>query len=137
MDPYIIFVEFGLKTVGSAFMRAVRKVLDHSFNSFVTVYISDILVTSKSFEEHLRHLDMLLQRLNKYFKLNFENAKFYCTEIPFLGVILSRDGIRPNPDKIRVIQNFNTPVNRGQLQQFLGLCIIIITENSMKIRSIN
>jgi len=65
---------------------------------------------------------MLLQRLNKYnFKLNLEKAKFCCTEIPFLGVILSRDGIRPNPDKIKVIQDFNTPANRVQLQQFIGV----------------
>jgi len=107
-------------------MRAIRNALDNSFDSFTTVYIDDILVTSKNFEEHLRHLDIFLQKLDKYnFKLNVEKAKFCCTEIPFLGVILSRDGIRLNPDKIKVIQDFNTFANRTQLQQlqqFIGVC---------------
>lgn len=116
-------VPFGLKTAGSAFMRAIRKALGNSFDSFITTYIDDILITSRSFEEHLQHLDKILRTLNRYnFKLNLEKARFCCTEIPFLGVILSREGIRPNSDKIKAIQNFVVPANKAQLQQFLGLC---------------
>ncbi|XP_011697582.1 PREDICTED: uncharacterized protein LOC105455741 [Wasmannia auropunctata] len=92
-------------------------------NTFLTIYVDDLLITSCNFEEHLEHLQLLFERLKEYnLRLKFGKSLFCRDEVPYLGVILSQEGIRPDPEKIKVIQEIPEPRNRLQLQKFVGVC---------------
>ena len=68
------------------------------------VYIDDILVCSKTAEEHARHLEEVLGRLrNNKLYANGEKSDFAHQEIEFLGHVLTRDGIKPNIKKVKAI----------------------------------
>lgn len=117
-------IPFGLKTAGSAFMRAVRCALGSNFDDFLTIYVDDFLVaTPGSFENHLRILSSVFLALQeKNFTLKLEKSLFFRKKIKFLGFELSIDGIRPLNDKLDVIFNFAAPRNRKELQSFIGIC---------------
>ena len=74
-------------------------------DDFVIVYIDDILVYSKTAEEHARHLEAVLGRLrdNKLYA-NGEKSDFVHEEIEFLGHVVTRDGIKPDMKKVKAIQ---------------------------------
>lgn len=93
-------------------------VLADYLNTFLTIYIDDLLITSNSFDEHLEHLQLLFSRLKEYdLRLKFSKSLFCRFEVPYLGVMLSQDGIRPDPEKIKIIQQVPEPKNRIQLQK--------------------
>ena len=116
-------IPFGLKTAGAGFMRVLDLALGNELREFVTNYVDDILVASRSFDEHLDHLGELFQRLEQYgFTLSLEKSQFFRETVPFLGFILSSKGIRADPEKLRAIEEFPIPQNRQQLQAFLGVC---------------
>lgn len=116
-------IPFGLKTAGSGFIRALNLALGNQFNDFLTCYVDDLLITSKGFEEHLCHLDLVFARLAKYnFTIRLSKSRFCQNSLPFLGFILDREGIRPDPERLGVIQRFADPRSKQQLQQFLGTC---------------
>lgn len=116
-------VPFGLKTAGSGFMRALRIALGNDFNSSVTSYVDDLLITSSSYDEHIDHLDKLFTRLILCgFTLKLKKTLFFRDAVPFVGFILTPNGIRPDPEKLAVILNFPRPVDRKQLQGFIGSC---------------
>lgn len=116
-------VPFGLKTAGSGFIRALNLALGNEYSEFLTCYIDDLLITSRSFEEHMHHLDLIFTKLAQHnFTLKLEKSKFCQESLNFLGFILSTDGIRPDPKKLEIIRNFAEPENKTQLQQILGIC---------------
>ena len=84
-------------------------------------FVDDLAVISKDFDAHIAHLEKLFDRLLKHnLKLNFKKSNFAQEEISFLGHILSNKGLRPDPEKITTIKNFERPKNLKQLQAFLG-----------------
>ena len=89
---------------------------------FVNVYIDDLVVASDSPEEHEEHLNQVFARLRKY-KLycNLKKCHFNQPELKFLGFICGRDGIKVDPAKIKVVQDWPTPKNAKEVQQWLGL----------------
>ena len=114
-------VPFELKTSTAALVRG----LDHALQGIgdhVISFVDDTLITSDSTEQHLRHLDELLTRLEKSnLTLNLSKSSFFKKETKFLGFILTTDGIQPDPEKIQGIMEFPTPRNTKQLRGFLGL----------------
>lgn len=114
---------FGLKTAVASFSRAINLILQpHSF-PFVHVYLDDILIVSSSFDEHMKHLQMVLSRLNEAgLTVKLGKCKFLQKELSFLGYILDANGLRTNPERTQAIQQFPTPTNVKKLQSFLGLC---------------
>lgn len=93
------------------------------FAEFLICYIDDLLVLSGDFREHLCHLDKVFARLLRYnFTLRLSKSKFARADLPFLGFVLSAEGVRPDPDRLNVIVNFEEPKDRVQLQRFLGVC---------------
>ena len=90
---------------------------------FVLIFFDDILVFSKTWEEHLHHLEMMLSILEKASLYAKESkCEFGMTELLYLGHIISVDGVRVDPEKIRAIVDWPTPTNLTQLKGFLGLC---------------
>jgi hypothetical protein len=97
-------------------------VLREYLDKFVIVFWDDILVYSKSKEEHEHHLKMVLQVLREhqlYAKLS--KCSFYRKQIPYLGHIISKDGIAVDPEKIEAIREWLAPKNITEVKSFMGL----------------
>jgi hypothetical protein len=91
-------------------------------DKFVIVFLDDILVYSKSEEEHEQHLRMVLQVLREhqlYDKLS--KFSFYQRKIHYLGHIISEEGIVVDPEKIKSITEWPTPRNVSEVRSFMGL----------------
>lgn len=70
-------------------------------------FIDDLLCMSKTFEQHPMHLRQLFDKLGeRNLTLNFEKSYFVCQEGRFLGHILSKDGLRPQPEELKIIKEF-------------------------------
>ena len=86
------------------------------------VYIDDVLNCSRTFEDHLKHLDQVLQRLRDAgLRLKAKKCVFLRDEVPYLGHVVSRDGIQPDPAKRDKMSSCPTPTDVSQVRQFLGL----------------
>ena len=100
----------------------MNQVLAPYIGKFCLVYLDDILVFSKTPGEHTQHLRQVLQAFRSaglYAKLS--KCKFALTEVPFLGHIISGAGIRPDPAKVQVVQDWVQPTCVAELRSFLGL----------------
>lgn len=116
-------IPFGLKTAGSGFIRAMSIALGQELEEFISCYVDDILIASRTFEEHLEHIERLLIKLQKAgFTLSLEKSIFFRDKVSFLGFKLSADGIKADPDRLSVIADFPCPKDKRQLQAFLGVC---------------
>ena len=86
------------------------------------LYLDDILVASRSFDEHLQHLREVFSRLRDAgLRLKPRKCSLLRDEVPFLGHIISTDGVRPDPTKFDKVQRYPTPTDATQVRQFLGL----------------
>lgn len=113
---------FGLKNAPSIFQRAIDDVLRENIGKFLHVYVDDIIIYSKDLEDHIRHIDWVLQRLlEANMRISLEKSKFFKTNVEYLGFLVSSDGVRTCPDKVEAIANFPEPQNLYELRSFLGL----------------
>lgn len=89
----------------------------------VKIYMDDIVIYTKTLEEHLELLQEIFTRLRKHnFKLKIEKCFFLKREFEFLGFIISEKGSLPNPNKTSCINKYPRPKNVVEIQRFLGLC---------------
>ncbi len=112
---------FGLANSPSTFQSFINDVFRDMLNRFVIVYINDILVYSKTLEEHIHQVRSVLRRLIKhqlYAKL--EKCEFHTTSVAFLGYIISPEGIAMDENKVNAVINWPCPKNLNELQRFLG-----------------
>lgn len=111
---------FGVKNGAQTFQRFINEILIEL--DFIFVYVDDILIASKSSQEHKQHLRSLFSKL-KEFDINVNPAKcvFGVSEIEFLGHTISNKGIAPSPSRIQAIKEFPTPNTFKQVQRFLGM----------------
>lgn len=116
------FLPMGLKNSPSTFQRVMDNVLRGLQNVICLVYLDDIIVFSTSLQEHITNLEKVFQRLRESnFKIQMDKSEFLKLETAYLGHVISRDGIKPNPDKIKAIENYPLPKTTKQIKQFLGL----------------
>ena len=111
---------FGLRNAAQTFQRFIDDVcrgLD-----FVFVYLDDILVASRSLEEHLQHLRALFQRLtDRGLVINPAKCLFGKAEVNFLSHTISAGGIRPHLTRVDAVRTFPVPRDKKSLHQFVGL----------------
>jgi hypothetical protein len=103
-------------------MYLMNKVFMEYLDKFVVVFIDDILVYSRSEEEHEKHLHLVLQKLRDhklYVKLS--KCEFWLKQVVFLGHIFSKGGIFVGPSKVQDVLGWNTPTSVGDSWSFLGL----------------
>jgi hypothetical protein len=115
-------MSFGLTNAPAYFMYLMNKVFLEYLDMFVMVFIDDILVYSRSKEEHKEHLRLVLQKLRDhrlYVKLS--KCEFWLKQFTFLGHIISKGGISVDPGKVQDVLGWNVPTSVGDIQSFLGL----------------
>jgi hypothetical protein len=115
-------ISFGLTNAPAYFMFLMNKVFMEYLDKFVVVFIDDILVYSKSEEEHEEHLRLALQKLREnrlYAKLS--KCEFWMKQVAFLGYVISKGGIFVDPSKVQDVLSWNAPTSVGNIQSFLGL----------------
>ena len=118
-----IVMPFGLTNSPATFQRFMQKVMEEYLYKFVVVYLDDFLIFSKSYADHIKHLNLFFERIRKFnLRLSIEKCKFLCPEAKYLGHVISYDGLKPDPDKIKAVENFPVPKKVRDVQSFLGLC---------------
>uniref|UniRef100_A0A8C6M011 ribonuclease H n=1 Tax=Nothobranchius furzeri TaxID=105023 RepID=A0A8C6M011_NOTFU len=116
-----LVMPFGLTNAPAVFQSLVNSVLGDYLNQFVTVYLDDILIFSKSPTEHRQHVRAVLQRLlENHLYVKAEKCEFHVPSVKFLGFILESGRLKTDPDKIQSVLSWPTPTTRKQLQRFLG-----------------
>jgi hypothetical protein len=113
---------FGLKNATTTFTRTMSEVFKDLGSTFLKVFVDDLNVHSETWDDHIQHLDAVLCRLREVnLKLNPSKCCFVAKSITFLGHIMSRDGIQPDPGKVGAVLHFPTPKNVAGVRSFLGL----------------
>ena len=91
-------------------------------DKFVVVFIDDILIYSKSIQEHEQHLRVVLEKLRAH-KLydKFSKCEFWLEKVAFLGHILTAEGVAVDSEKVEAVSNWQQPTNVSEIRSFLGL----------------
>jgi hypothetical protein len=91
-------------------------------DKFVVVFIDDILIFSKTEEEHEKHLRMVLEKLrSNQLYAKFNKCEFWLTEVTFLRHVISAGGISVDPSKVKDVLNWMPPMNASEIRSFVGL----------------
>nr|GFB42828.1 putative reverse transcriptase domain-containing protein [Tanacetum cinerariifolium] len=111
---------FGLTNAPAIFIDLMNRVCNPYLDKFIIVFIDDILIYSKSEEEHEVYLKTILDLLKKeklYAK--FSKCEFWLKEVQFLGHVVNRDGIHVDPSKVESVKNWKTPESSTEIRPFL------------------
>jgi len=118
-----LVMPFGLTNAPATFQAFMNDVLHEEINVCCQVYLDDIIIYSKTFDLHIKHVRLVLSQLKAH-KLvaKLEKCEFHRTEVAFLGHVVCREGIKTDPTKIAAVAEWPKPKNVKQLQSFLGFC---------------
>ena len=112
---------FGLSQAPAYFQLLIDNVLT-GCSKFTMGYLDDIIIFSKSEEEHLQHLEKIFRRLQEFGrKMKKEKCAFFKKHIQYLGHLVSKEGFEPLPEKLEAIKKMPAPKNSKEVKQFLGL----------------
>ncbi|KAL0556624.1 hypothetical protein IC582_005138 [Cucumis melo] len=117
-----IVMSFGLTNAPTVFMDLMNRVFREFLDTFVIVFIDDILIYSKTEAEHEKHLRMVLQTLrdNKLYA-KFSKCEFWLKQVSFLGHVVSKAGVSVDPAKIEAVTGWTRLSTVSEVHSFLGL----------------
>ncbi|XP_052726000.1 uncharacterized protein LOC128194436 [Vigna angularis] len=117
-----VVMPFGVTNAPAIFMDYMNRIFRPYLDKFVVVFIDDILVYSKSYEEHEDHLRTVLGVLReKELYAKFSKCEFLMKEVQFLGHIVSAGGISVDPAKVRAVLEWESPRSVTKVRSFVGL----------------
>ena len=114
---------FGLCNAPATFERLMELVLRGLSWKTCLVYLDDVIVIGRTFEEHLKNLEDVFRRLrNANLQLSTKKCHLFQKEVKYLGHLVSENGVTVDPDKIRAVQEWPQPKDKHEIRSFLGLC---------------
>ena len=100
----------------------MNKVLRQYIGKFVQVYLDDVIIYSNNLDEHKRHIKAVLEKIREAnLKLKPSKCQWFQTELKFIGHLVGRNGIRPDPRNVEKIKNAKVFKNTIKLKRFLGM----------------
>ncbi|KAI5351522.1 hypothetical protein L3X38_004413 [Prunus dulcis] len=112
---------FGLKNAGATYQRLVNKIFAGYIGNIMEVYVDDMLVKSRTAEDHLQNLSIMFGILKEYrMRLNPKKCAFGVSSGKFLGFMISQRGIEANPEKIKAIIDMERPKTTKDIQSLTG-----------------
>lgn len=118
-----LVMPFGLTNAPATFQSSMNHTFKKQLRKFLLVFFDDILIYSRSWEEHLQQMDEVLSILGEqqlYAKMS--KCEFGMTEMLYLGHVIGEQGVQVHQEKIQAILDWPTPRNVTELRSFLGLC---------------
>ena len=113
---------FELTNAPTTFMDLMHRVFRPYLDRFFMVFMDEILIYSKSKEDHEGHLRVVLQTLREHrLYAKFSKCEFWLTEVRFLGHVVSASGVFVNPKKVEAIMSWERPKSAFEIHGFLGL----------------
>ena len=117
-----LVMQFGLTNAPSTFQSLMNSIFSPFLRKFVLVFSDDILIYSKSWEEHASHVEKVLKLLKEHpLYVNPSKCAFGVQEVEYLGHIVSHEGVKVDPNKIKVVMELSIPKILKNLRGFLGL----------------
>lgn len=117
-----LVMHFGLTNAPSTFMRLMNEVLKEFLGSFVIVYLDDILIFSKSLDDHIMHIGRVFKKLREEkLLINLKKCSFVKKELVCLGFVVSTEGLKMDPKKVKAILEWPTPRTTTEVRSFHGL----------------
>ena len=112
---------FGLTNAPSTFQALMNEIFHDCLSDFVVVYLDDILVFSKTKDDHEKHVRIVLERLrSRGLKVKKSKCAFFQRKLKFLGHVISEEGIAVDVEKVKAIDQMDKPANLKDLRSFLG-----------------
>jgi hypothetical protein len=117
-----LLMSFGLMNAPAHFMYLMNSVFMPELDKFMVVFIDDILIYSRSMEEHEEHLWIILQQLWEHqLYTKFSKCEFWIKEVPFLGHVVLLEGIALDPSKVKEVLDWKLSTSVCEVWSFLGL----------------
>ena len=114
---------FGLCNSPATFERLIELVLKGLHWKTCLLYFDDIIVMGRTFNEHLKNFEEVLQRISMAgLKLSVKKCAFFQKQVKYLGHLVTADGISTDEDKTRTVKDWPSPQNLRELRSFLELC---------------
>ncbi|KAF4556639.1 Transposon Tf2-5 polyprotein-like protein 2 [Elsinoe fawcettii] len=116
-----LVMPFGLTNAPASFQELINDTLREYLDNFVSAYLDDIVVFSKTYDEHVGHVRKVLQKLKERdLPVKLSKCEFHQHKIQFLGYVVSTEGIGPDPKKIESVNDWPEPTTVKEVQALLG-----------------
>ncbi|GFX24860.1 retrovirus-related Pol polyprotein from transposon 297 [Trichonephila clavipes] len=113
---------FGLSGAAPNFQKAIDIILKPVIGKFVNVYMDDVIISSPSFPQHVKHLKEVFRLLHEAgLTLNKDKCKFGCEELKYLGLKINKEGNKIDEKKVQAIVEMKPPHNSKEVSKFLGI----------------
>lgn len=113
---------YGLHNSSATFCRLMDMVLGPELEPYVLVYLDDVVVLTETFEDHVRVLDLVVDRLQKAkLTVNMDKVELCQPSLKYLGHYVDKDGLRVDPDKVQCIAEYPAPRTVRQVRRFIGM----------------
>lgn len=114
-----------MKVVGFGFRNSpqcLQRLMDQLFGDILFPYLDDIVIASKTFEEHIQTLTLVYEKLSwANLTINFDKCQFFRSSLKYLGFIVDSNGLHTDPGKVSAIANYPTPKTIKDVRRFMGL----------------
>ena len=117
---------FGLTNAPATFQRLMEKCMGSMHLRECLIFLDDILIFSKTFDEHISRLTSVFKRLEQHkLKLKPSKCELFKPSVTYLGHIVSSEGIQTDPEKLSAVRDWPAPTNIKELRQFFRLCRLL------------